>query len=557
MCRLQLKLNIRMADITTGSDVSQFAASLNLVRAEIANALDQAAMQLDTYSESGDGEQLKTFLEEVQQVRGTFKMLDFRAGERLCEELAETGRAHKGRMLSEQTLSVFTQAVIFLKRYIDFVISGKAVAPSLLLPTINEVRSQRGEKPLPEAYFFLVNLRPQLQMPAAEAGARNFSVRRARQLYQLGLIGLIRNDGRRGPLQVMLRAVRRFEKASRGQASWPFWYASTAALEALSEDAFEMTGARLRLMGLLDRQVRRIQDTEGQAFNEKMPDWLLKELLYIVSLAEGGEPVVDAVQKTFRIGGGVKEKRLAESRSGLHGPDQSALESLSQALQEELQSVKDQIDLIERTEVSESAVKELIEAMDRIGDTLLVTNLTDSSYRTQQLCERLKQIGAAGLENELPYLADEVMTIEQDIRGLTQDNLAGESLVDPVSLNEARIAVVSESMTALTLIKRAVGSFLDSSGDKLHIKNVGKSLRDVAGALLFLENERVCKMLHELDDFIARVVAGKLEPSDAQMEAFADAVTGIEYFLDSLSGQSASAEDALSLASDSIDQLRA
>ncbi len=530
---------------------------LNLVRAEVANALDQAALQLDTYSESGDAEQLKAFLEEIQQVRGTFKMLDFRAGERLCEELAETGRALKGRMMPEQTLSVFTQAVLFLKRYIDFVISGKAVAPSLLLPTINEVRAERSEKALPEAYFFLVNLRPQINSPAAEPQARNFSVRRARQLYQLGLIGLIRNDGRRGPLQVMLRAVRRFEKASRSQASWPFWYVATAALEALSEDAFDMTGARLRLMGLLDRQVRRIQDTEGKAFNEKMPDWLLKELLYIVSLAEGGEPVVDAVQRTFRIGSGVKERMLSESRARLHGPDQSALESLSHALQEEMQSVKDQIDLIERTEASESSLGELLESLDRIGDTLLVTNLNDASYRTQQLCERLKQIGVSGLESELPYLADEVMTIEQDILGLTQDNLESESLVDPISLNEARIAVVSESMTALTLIKRAVGSFLDSSGDKLHIKNVGKSLRDVAGALLFLENERVCKMLHELDDFIASVLEGKVEPGEAQMEAFADAVTGIEYFLDSLSGQSASADDALALAADSLEQLRA
>ena len=36
---------------------------------------------------------LRAFLEEVQQLRGTFKMLNFRVGERLCEELAETGRA--------------------------------------------------------------------------------------------------------------------------------------------------------------------------------------------------------------------------------------------------------------------------------------------------------------------------------------------------------------------------------------------------------------------------------------------------------------------------------
>ena len=81
-----------MADISTGSENSQFALSLKLVKNEVANALDQAATQLDAYAEQGNADHLRAFLEEVQQIRGTFKMLDFRAGERLCEELAETGR---------------------------------------------------------------------------------------------------------------------------------------------------------------------------------------------------------------------------------------------------------------------------------------------------------------------------------------------------------------------------------------------------------------------------------------------------------------------------------
>ena len=143
-----------MADISTGSEITQFAASLNLVKAEISNALDQAAAQLDVYSENGNAENLRGFLEEVQQVRGTFKMLDFRAGERLCEELAETGRAVRNQGVSESTLNAFTRSIVFLKRYVDFVVSGEPVAPSLLIPTINLVRRERREKPLPKPIFF-------------------------------------------------------------------------------------------------------------------------------------------------------------------------------------------------------------------------------------------------------------------------------------------------------------------------------------------------------------------------------------------------------------------
>jgi hypothetical protein len=546
-----------MAELTTGSEVSQFAASLNLVKTEIANALDQAAVQLDAYSESGSNDSLRLFLEEVQQIRGTFKILDFRAGERICEELAETGRAVKAQKVNETTLQAFTQAVVFLKRYVDFVANGDQVAPSLLVPTINLIRKQRQEKPLPEAYFFLVNLRPKLNMPEAVPGAGSFPYRRARQLYQLGLIGLMRKQGRRGPLQVMLRAVKRFESASRGGAAWPLWYVTVAALEALSQDAYEVTPQRLALLGALDRQVRKIQDTEGKAFNEKMPDWLLKELLYLVALGEADTNDIKQVQNDFHVGIGVKETQLADARNRLSGPDQSALDSLSEALQEELQSVKDLIDMLERTETSDSNFEELLTSLTRIADTLQVANLNEAAEQTRRLCTALKANGPEKMQSQMPAVADSIIRIEQEMRGITQSGLEQTTLVDPVSLSEAKIAVLSESMTALTMIKRAIGSYIDSNGDKLHVKNIGKSLHDVAGSLIFLEKEDIAHMLHQLEHFIAkRIIDNPGTPAESHLESFADAITAVEYYLDSMIGQTTGAEDALKMARESLAALK-
>ncbi|KZZ45995.1 hypothetical protein A3759_07970 [Thalassolituus sp. HI0120] len=546
-----------MAELTTGSEVSQFAASLNLVKTEIANALDQAAVQLDAYSESGSNDSLRLFLEEVQQIRGTFKILDFRAGERICEELAETGRAVKAQKVNETTLQAFTQAVVFLKRYVDFVANGDQVAPSLLVPTINLIRKQRQEKPLPEAYFFLVNLRPKLNMPEAVPGAGSFPYRRARQLYQLGLIGLMRKQGRRGPLQVMLRAVKRFESASRGGAAWPLWYVTVAALEALSQDAYEVTPQRLALLGALDRQVRKIQDTEGKAFNEKMPDWLLKELLYLVALGEADTNDIKQVQNDFHVGIGVKETQLAEARNRLSGPDQSALDSLSEALQEELQSVKDLIDMLERTDTSDSNFEELLTSLTRIADTLQVANLNEAAEQTRRLCTALKANGPEKMQSQMPAVADSIIRIEQEMRGITQSGLEQTTLVDPVSLSEAKIAVLSESMTALTMIKRAIGSYIDSNGDKLHVKNIGKSLHDVAGSLIFLEKEDIAHMLHQLEHFIAkRIIDNPGTPAESHLESFADAITAVEYYLDSMIGQTTGAEDALKMARESLAALK-
>ena len=546
-----------MAELMIGSEESTFAVSLNLVKAEVANALDQAAAQLDVYSETGSPDQLRAFFAEVQQVRGTFKMLDFRAGERMCEEFAETGRSARGERLSDQTLTIFTQAIVFLKRFVDLLGAGYPLSPSLLVPSINQIRRERNDAPLPEAYFFLVNLRPRVVMPKLESGMMRFPYRRARQMYQLGLLGLMRGQGRRGPVLVMSRAISRFEKARRGGASWLFWHTVMGALDALSQQSFEMTPARLILLGQLDKQVRHVQDTEGKAFAEKQPDWLLKEFIHIVSLAQPDSDLIRVIQEEFQLGRGVKESQLVEFRSQLRGPDSAAMESLATALQEELQIIKDQIDLVERIDITEEDFDDLLSSLSRIGDTLMITNQTPPASRTLALVEQLRAAGSSGLKDNAASVADSIIRLEQDLRAISHSGLDTKALVDPISLREARIAVVSESMTALAMIKRAIGSYLESDGDHLHVKNVGKSLLDVAGALLFLDKRPAHDVLLALNTFITQQVLTAREPiAEHKMEAFADAITAIEYFLDTLNGQSAGADEAIRLAQESLVHLQ-
>lgn len=546
-----------MAELMIRSEESQFASSLNLVKAEVANALDQAANHLSAYCETGSQDSLKAFMAEVQQVRGTFKLLDFRAGERVCEEFAETGRMARGEPLSVSTLTTFTQSILFLKRFVDMLGAGVPLPPGLLIPTINLIRRERNDAALPDAYFFLVNLRPSVQSPRPEQGAVRFPYRRVRQMFQLGLIGLMRNQGRRGPIMVMMRAIQRYEKASRGGASWLFWHVVLAALEAISQAEFELTPARMALLSQVDRLARRIQETDGKAFAEKQADWLLKEFVYLVALAEPVSDRVREVQTEFQLSAGVREKELASFRAQLHGPDYAALESLTTALREELQIIKDQIDVIERVDLSEEDFNELLASLGRIGDTLMITNLLEQSERAHGLARRLKARGVANLRDEVASVADEIIQLEQGLLAVSQQGLDRDASVDPVSLKEARISVLQESMTALAMIKRAIGSYLESEGDKMHVNNVGKSLMDVAGAMLFLDKKSVYNILIALEKFITiQVMTAQSPVPDHKMEAFADAITAVEYFIDSLNGQATGADDAIRLAEESLTHLQ-
>lgn len=540
-----------MTPLTTGSELSQFAASLHVVRGEIDHALDHAAVQLDNYSGDGDLENLRAFLEEIRQLRGTFKMMDFRAGERLCEELTETVRRTLNEGMSPSLLDVCTQAIIYIKRYIEFVLSGQAVAPSLLVPTINLVRRERQEKPLPEGYFFVNNLRPKVEAPAAVAG-KPLAFRKVRQMVQLGLLGMIRSAGRHGPVQVLVRALSRVEVASRGTPSWSFWDLALNAVTALGQESFELTPQRIVLVGQLDRMIRKLQETSGQSLQQKAPDWLLKELLYLVALAEPETDGLKALQASYHIQGHVTERALARSRQNLGGPDQSALLSFARALQDEIDALKDLIDRSQRNPDFATTKEDLIERMERISDTLLMVDMNESSMRADAVIRHLREGNS-----EINLLADDIIRIEQDVHALTQSNrLVDEKLVDPVTLREATISVIAESVSALIMVKRSVASYVDTN-DKLHVKNVSKSLHDVSGAVVFLEKPELRELLLDLEDFMVRnVVETHTTPLEKDLDAFADAVTAIEYYMDTYDNPSAGGRDALKMAEESMAQLR-
>jgi hypothetical protein len=537
--------------------MSNLASTLNLVRKEVDGALDQSAVQLEHYAESGNADDLKGFLGEIQQIRGTFKMLDFRAGERLCEELADTGRTlTQTEGENRNALEAFSKSIMILKRYVEMVTNGQLVAPGLLLEVINDVRKSRQEKSLPGAYFFMTNLRPKLDIPPASARPTAIPYRRVRQLFQIGLLGVMRNQGRKGALNVMGRAVSRIEKAARGQQTWGFWYAVKAALEALNQESFEIDLSRVMLMRALDNQIRKLEDSDGQLLTEKQPDWLLKEFLYLISLAEPETALINKAQKDFNLSSDLREVQLGEARRKLSGPDQSAMDSLTEALQDELHGIKDLLDLAERTDGFDDNFSDLAISLRRIADTLIMVNLPQTATRTMAIAESLRAEDEP-FDIKMQKVADQVLRVEQDVRGLAMNaNIVSSSKVDPLSLLEARIGAISESQTALSVTKRAIGSYVDSGGDKMHVKNVGKTLLDVSGALFFLDQEEVSGLMIQLQRFVEdKIVVSEFAPTEEKIEALADAISAVEYYIDSLTGQTAGATEAISLAKESIQQL--
>ena len=99
-------------------------------------------------------------------------------------------------------------------------------------------------------------------------------------------------------------------------------------------------------------------------------------------------------------------------------------------------------------------------------------------------------------------------------------------------LLEARIVVKEEAKNGLSLAKRAITSYLESDGDKMHLLNVPSSLNLVRGGLWFLDQHRAAEQVAACARYIQTPMLDASSMPSEQMDTLADALTSLEYYLE-------------------------
>ena len=108
----------------------------------------------------------------------------------------------------------------------------------------------------------------------------------------------------------------------------------------------------------------------------------------------------------------------------------------------------------------------------------------------------------------------------------------------------------------LSLAKRAVSSYLESERDLMHLTNVPSTLQSVAGGMSFLGIERGAAVLRACARYIEqRMLNSEQQPGMADLETLADAISSVDYFLESLEANKPIGDSILEIAEDSMAEL--
>lgn len=548
----------------------QQATSLNLVKEELDATLRQAEAGLADYAANpGNAAALEPCIEALHQAWGVLRVLEIPGGAELAQELENVARQVSQSGPDEARLAALGNSIMVLGRYIEFIqIKGRSL-PQLLVPALNTLRQSIGKPPVPESAFFACDLaakRPGEGTDALESDAEiQRLARRLRQMYQVGLLGVLRGENPAANLKMMDRALERIDKLGGGTPAGRLWWTARGALRALGQPEIEIDRTRKLYLGGIDRQLKQVVADGGRVLREDPPKVLLRESIYLASLLPPNDALGANVRKVFRVAADAPSAaQLAEEREVMSGPGGSVIHTVAAQAHTDLAAVKDLIEATIRGS-ADAGYARASEELGKVAHTLVMLGLLRESQVLKTRADALldwqgKEIDPAG--SEFQRLVDELLAVENSIGMLEKRFTPGETSMGETQgslyqLDDARKTVIAECRSGIALAKRGITSYIEANFDRTHLNNIPKALKDVSGGLRFLNLERATGVLDACTGYIeSRLLNANLPPPSANdMETLADAITSVDYFVESIEQLKPIGEGVLEVAEMSMEEL--
>ncbi|SDT04139.1 chemosensory pili system protein ChpA (sensor histidine kinase/response regulator) [Halopseudomonas xinjiangensis] len=545
--------------------------ALDWVKGEISETLGQARQALEAFVEHPeDSTRLRFCLTYIHQVHGTLQMVEFYGAALLAEEMEKLAQAlmHGTVGREGEALEVLMQAVLQMPAYLDRVQSGRRDLPLVLLPLLNDMRSARGEKLLSENALFSPQIAEQDSAAASAEQQASFAgpdiarqLRKLRQAMQIAQAGIVREHNVQANAHQLLRVFGYLEKIFRGAPSANLWSVFAGIAEGLEAGSIEPGAAVKQLLRQADRELRQLLEAGSEALTAKPAPELLRNLLFYVAKSSGSTPRLDALKERYQLTGAWDQAEQEDDRSSrLVGPDRSAMQSVVIALGEELNQVKDRLDLFVRSDRRQPEdLADMLPTLKQIADTLAMLGL---GQPRRVLLEQIEQVDRLAHANSpigdgaLMDIAGGLLFVEASLQGISgqerddgtrkAESEEAKRLAAARDMQAVHRQVVHESRNDLELTREAINAFIAHQWDHQYLEPVDGLLNSVRGSLAMLGLERASAVVGTCRRCVNDLLmAPRAVPGWDSLDALADVITSADYYLERLAEDDADRGDGI------------
>lgn len=525
--------------------------SIKVVVPELNITVQNASRHFETFmADRSAVDQLKESETCLTEIVGILKMLEIPGALLLAQEMLKLLDKIIANPVGTKdfSLSALSQAFVAMPCYIEYVVDRSQAMPVLTLEFINELRAALRQAIMFEhelaQYTVATDIR--LVVPGKDKSDDLKSlIGRLRQMYQIGLIGLIREENLQLKMQLMHRAMSRLSDAVGSADIRTQWRLGEAVLEAMLSKDLSLTFTRKRTLSLLDAELRAFeQASDNTAISAGKP--LLTELAYLVNLSacthEACQEVVSGLSlQPLKI----TDRQVQKEKAIMHGPNAETILSMVQALREDLAQSKEILEVASQDASATNDFGLLVSVFQRTSDILAVIGLSSPSQTLGTMSRDIQTWvnGEAFSKDKLLEIADGLLYVESALSNLTRldlnfqteadDEGVKRKLMAKSQLDEAESIVIKEAQAGIAQAKKDINSFIESNYEVQHISNVVENLASIKGGLAILNMKKAEAVLASCIKFIEATIQQGVDSSRAQniLETMADALIALEYYL--------------------------
>ncbi|MFV1983544.1 MAG: Hpt domain-containing protein [Thiohalomonadales bacterium] len=548
--------------------------TLSWVKGEIDTTLEQAHKALEAYEESPeDDSQIKFCLNYLHQVHGTLKMVELYGASLVAEELEHLTEALSQGEVSnkEEAFQVLIKGMVQLPDYLENLLSGNRDIPIVLLPLLNDMRAARGENLLTENALFSPEL--DVEIPVAQSGLNNTGdiqslAKKLRHSYHLGLLHWFTEKNVSGGIKQLSKVVDQLRDAANDSEVNKLLWIAGGVLEGLREGGLESSIAIKLLAGNVDREIKKIIDNGEDEYLKEPPKDLIKNLLYYVSCSSTNGDAVRGIKQAFKLQDIMPNtKTLEKARADLAGPNAALMQTVSTVLMDELTQVKDNLDIFVRSENKEleqlapmsAALSQMSDTLGMLGLGIQRATIKEQKHRLDMMISGEEQVN----DSVLMDVAGSLLSVENSLNDLGQlkGNKFNEDTVENTLQNAEKQkllkSVISEAKVDLSSVKESLSAFSRDPSNHELLADIPTSLSQIQGSLSILNLTRASDLLDECNQFIKKdLIAEQAVPELTTLETLADAISSIEYFLESLAENWGQPDAILEVAEQSLKKIR-
>ncbi|MGE0625176.1 MAG: Hpt domain-containing protein [Pseudomonadales bacterium] len=528
--------------------------ALDWIKGELLETLNDARQALEAFVESDrDQTRMRACLTGLHQVHGTLVMLELAGVTLLADHLERLAQQmHAGRIEDEHAAAqVLMQGILELPGHLDEIQSGGSDSPRTVSRLVNEIRAQLGEPPL--AIASSVTSIARSASPASLSRFEDIDgaekTRKIRAAYQQVLLSILKGEAIAGSVDMLTKVARSLQRVCEGTPHEQQWEAFAEFVASLARHEGPLDAASVKLLRRIDSEIRMLGQEGVDSLREPVSVDLVRQLLDAAEARGQDGEALSRLRESLDDAGDDEETISPSGRQ--------ALSSAAAALREELLLVKDRLDLVVRAGGDASdQLQSLVAPLKQIGSTLSLLGFESSRAIVADQVETLTEADDVGSLDSaaLMNIASALVQVDENLASFSH---GGKNEVEKI-VDDAQRAVTAEARQGLDQVKQDIVDFISSEWDPRHLRETPARISAISSALEIIPLSRAAGLLARCGHYVATSLAGGHTPTWQEMDRFADAISGLDYYLERIGEASGyGVEDVLDLVERSLAALGA